>query len=58
MPYYYAYQVDDDGHIIAVSNVHADDDEAAVEKVRLRLAGRDIEVWCLDRKVALLKRKD
>jgi hypothetical protein len=58
MPYYYAYHVDDAGHFVSRLNIHADGDETAVEKARQRLGGRDIEVWCLDRKVARLKRTD
>ena len=58
MPYYYAYHVDDAGHVISRFDVHADDDEQAIEKAKPRLAGRDIEVWCFERKVALLKHQD
>jgi hypothetical protein len=55
MPYYYAYHVDDDGHVVSRIDVHAENDDQAVAKVKMRLPGLDIEVWCLDRKVALLK---
>jgi hypothetical protein len=58
MPYYYAYHVDDDGHVFSRFDVHADDDVQAIEKVRKHLAGRDIEVWCLDRKVGVLKHRE
>jgi hypothetical protein len=55
MPYYYAYQVDDDGHVINRFNLYAESDEEAVEKARQRQDGRDIEIWDLDRKVSYLK---
>jgi hypothetical protein len=45
-------------HVISRFDVHADSDEHAVEKAKQRMASRDIEVWCLDRKVALLKHTD
>jgi hypothetical protein len=55
MPYYYAYHVDDDGHVVSRFDIHADDDAQAIEKARAFLAGRDIEVWCIDRKVGELR---
>lgn len=58
MPYYYAYEVDDDGHVLSRFNVYAEDDGAAVVKIKPRLANRDIEIWCFDRKIALLKSAD
>jgi hypothetical protein len=57
MPFYYAYRVDNDGHVISRFDIHADDDAQAIEKARLKLAHRDIEIWCLDRKVGVLKRR-
>jgi hypothetical protein len=39
MPYYYAYQVDDDGHIIGRFNLYAENDEEAVAKARQRPIG-------------------
>jgi hypothetical protein len=59
MPYYYAYHVDDAGRrAIRRFELHADHDEQALEKAKQRLADRDIEVWCFERKVALIKRED
>jgi hypothetical protein len=55
MPHYYAYHVDDDGHVFSRVNVHAVDDAQAIEKASALLDGRDIEVWHLDRKVGVLK---
>jgi hypothetical protein len=55
MPYYYAYHVDDDGHAVSRIDVHAENDDQAVAKVKLRLAGLHIEVWCVDRNVAVLR---
>jgi hypothetical protein len=58
MPYYHAYHVDDEGHVISRLYIYADDDEQAVEKAKQRQEARDIEVWCFERKVALLKHQD
>jgi hypothetical protein len=58
MPYYYAYQVDDDGHIIGRFNLYAENDEEAVAKARQCQADRNIEIWDFDRKVSFLKRPD
>jgi hypothetical protein len=58
MPYYYAYHVDDAGHVISRFDIHADDDEQAIEKAKQRQNGRDIEVWDLDRKVSFFKCRD
>jgi hypothetical protein len=58
MPYYYAYHVDDDGHVFSRVNIYADDDAQAIEKARALLASRDIELWGLDRKVGDLKRRE
>jgi hypothetical protein len=58
MPYYYAYHVDDAGSATSRFELPADDDEQALEKAKQRLAGRDIEVWCFERKIARLKHED
>jgi hypothetical protein len=58
MPFYYAYHVDEAGHVIRRFDIHAGDDEQAVERAMERLSGHDIEVWCIDRKVTFLKRHD
>jgi hypothetical protein len=58
MPFYYAYHVDEDGHVISRFDVHAADDQQAVERVKARQIDHDIEVWELDRMVTLLKRTD
>lgn len=58
MPFYYAYHVDEAGHVISRFDIHAADDEQAVERARKRLSSNDIEVWCIDRKVMFLKRQE
>jgi hypothetical protein len=58
MPFYYAYHVDEDGHVISRFDVHAADDQEAVERAKERQGDHDIEVWELDRKVSFLKRTD
>jgi hypothetical protein len=56
MPYYYAYHVDDAGHVVSRFDFHAETDQQAVEKARRRQDGMDIEIWELDRKVSVLQR--
>jgi hypothetical protein len=56
MPFYYAYHVDDDGHVISRFDIYAETDDQAVERAKQRQVDHDMEVWELDRKVSFLKR--
>jgi hypothetical protein len=58
MPNYYAYHVDKAGHFISRAEIHADDDEQAIEKAKQLLGAYDIEVWCLARKLGHLKHRN
>lgn len=58
MPDYRAYVVDADGHIKTFVVVTAIDDQSAIEATKLLVDGHDIELWHLDRKVALLPHKN
>jgi hypothetical protein len=52
---YRAYIVGADGHFQSFEIIEAPDDASAVEKAETFVDGMDIEVWHLDRKVAVLK---
>jgi hypothetical protein len=58
MPDYRAYIVGPDGHFRTFEVVTADDDESAIKIARRYVDGHDVEVWELDRKVAVLSPKD
>ena len=58
MPDYRAYIVGTDGHFKSSEVIIADDDEGAL-KIADKLVDRNnVEVWQLDRKIAVLPRKD
>ena len=57
MPDYRAYIVGPDGHFRTFEVVTADDDGQAVEIARKYVDGCDVEVWNLDRKIAVLSHK-
>lgn len=56
--YYRAYVLNADGHITAVHELDCADDEEAKREAAQMLDGRDLEVWCREPKVALLKREE
>lgn len=58
MPDYRAYIIGHDGHFKASKVVVADDDEQAVKIAEKLVDGHDVEVWQLDRKIAVLKRHE
>jgi hypothetical protein len=58
MPDYRAYIVGDDGHFQASRVIQAPDDDAAVEAAKKFVDGHDVELWHLDRKIAVLPRND
>jgi hypothetical protein len=57
MPDYRAYFVGPDGHFRSFEVITADDDGQAVEIAQKFVDGRDVELWQLDRKIAVLPRK-
>jgi hypothetical protein len=57
LPDYRAYIVGPDGHFRTFKVVTADDDGQAVEIARKYVDGCDVEVWNLDRKIAVLSHK-
>lgn len=58
MPDYFASIIGDDGHFKDFKFIKADDNASAVEAAKGFVDGHDIEVWQLDRKVAVLSSKD
>ena len=52
MPDYRLYRLDRrSGRITSAENLHADDDAAAIHRVRLRGRSEAMELWCGARKV-------
>jgi hypothetical protein len=51
---YRAYIVGKDGHFETFEVIHADSDENAVEAAQKFVDGREVEIWHLARKVAVL----
>lgn len=58
MPDYRAYIVGHDGHFKTFEVIVADDDDQALKLANKLVDGHDVEVWLLDRKIAVLPRKD
>jgi hypothetical protein len=52
---YRAYLVGQDGHFHSFEVVKAENDESAISTAKKFVDGHDVEVWLLDRKVAVLK---
>jgi hypothetical protein len=57
MPEYYAYIIGSDGRLYRSVPLDCVDDAEAVEWAKTLLDGHDVELWQLDRKVAMLDRK-
>jgi hypothetical protein len=51
---YRAYMLNDRGHFLKVFELFCRDDEDAIEQARLLADGRAMEVWELNRKVAVI----
>ena len=57
MPHYRAFQLDETGHVMGEIELScANDDEAKEQAVQLSLGG-EVEVWHLDRMVAVVRSK-
>lgn len=54
MPEYRAYVVGDDGHYRSSEIIRATDDDAAIKVARKFCVGQSVELWMLDRKIAVL----
>jgi hypothetical protein len=53
MHHYRAYILDHEGHIIRPVDLFCDNDDAAKDEARLLVAGHDVELWQLDRKISV-----
>jgi hypothetical protein len=58
MPEYRAYIIGSDGHFQSAEVITADDDVSALTLADKFVNGHDVEVWLLDRKVAVLPCKE
>jgi hypothetical protein len=58
MLHYCAFQLDWSGHIVGRIDLSCADDEDAKTQARQFLHHCDIEVWILDRRVAVLKSEE
>lgn len=58
MPDYRAYIIGPDGYFHSFEIITAPDDETAVEKAKKFVDGSGVEVWDLDRKIAVLPPKE
>jgi hypothetical protein len=54
MPDYRVYLVDEDGHFCDAVPLVCADDAAAMDQAKQVAAGRAVELWQLDRKVAVI----
>jgi hypothetical protein len=54
---YRAYMVGHDSHFKSFEVITADDDERAIEIAKTFVDGHDVELWQLDRKIAVLSHK-
>lgn len=54
MSEYRAYIVGDDGHYRSSETIQAANDHAAIEAARKFCVGHGVELWILDRKIAVL----
>ena len=54
MPGYCAQIVSTDGHLNTAVTIIAEDDEQALNIAELLVDGHDVELWNLDRKIAVL----
>lgn len=59
MPEYRLYRLTPDGHVSGPADIiTCADDGEAIAQAHARLAGKDLEVWQDDRRVALIKHRD
>ena len=54
---FYAYIVDQEGHVINRVNLAFEKEEDAAEHAKRLVDGHDVELWQRDRKIAIFKRQ-
>jgi hypothetical protein len=52
---FYAYIVDEDGHVINRVDLRFEKQEDAAERAKSLVDGHDVELWQRDRKIATFK---
>ena len=55
MLHYRAYLLDNHHHVIFVANLYCADEQAAKENIQQLVDTNDLELWRLDRRIALFK---
>ena len=55
MLHYRAYLLDEHRHVICAANLYCADEQAAKESAQQLVDANDIELWRLDRRIAVFK---
>jgi hypothetical protein len=55
MPHYRVYLLDERRHAISAANLYCADEEAAKDRARQLVDANDVELWQLDRRIAIFK---
>jgi hypothetical protein len=55
MLHYRAYLLDERRHVISAANLYCADEEAAKERAQQLADTNDVELWQLDRRIAIFK---
>jgi hypothetical protein len=55
MPHYRAYLLDQRRHVISAANLYCADEETAKEHAQRLVDTNDVELWQLDRRIAIFK---
>jgi hypothetical protein len=53
---FYAYVVDQNGHVLKRIDLAFESEDAAKERAKQLMDGHDVELWQLDRKIATFTR--
>jgi len=55
MLHYRAYLLDEHHHVISAANLYCADEQAAKERAQQLVDANDVELWQLDRRIAVFK---
>jgi hypothetical protein len=55
MLHYRAYLLDNHHHVISAANLYCADEQAAKENIQQLVDTNDMELWLLDRRIAVFK---
>jgi len=55
MLHYRAYLLDEHRHVISAANLYCPDEQAAKENIQQLVDTNDMELWRLDRRIAIFK---